>query len=178
MNLIGPKSIAAKLHWVVKWVFYLAIMRVLLMAIAPLFPYNSPPLHHVSFDVQSGPLYFDIGLFQGDKARWWIWAMELVSRTCHAVVLYLLMRILEPAGGGEPFHPKTPNRLRMIGCAVIIGSILRTLFCAALQSRGMFPAHLSWQIDTDAIFIGLVLIVLGEVFRRGYVLRTESELTV
>jgi hypothetical protein len=39
-------------------------------------------------------------------------------------------------------------------------------------------AQFSWAIDFDAIFMGIVLVVLAEVFRRGYVLKTESELTV
>jgi hypothetical protein len=39
-------------------------------------------------------------------------------------------------------------------------------------------ASISWAIDFDAIFMGIVLVVLAEIFRRGYVLKTESELTV
>jgi hypothetical protein len=107
--------------------------------------------------------------------------MELVSRTYHAVVLYLLMRILAPVGAGELFHAKTPTRLRMMGCVVIIGSLLRTVFCASLLNWGTVTesgAHFSWAIDFDAIFIGIVLVVLAEAFRRGYALKTESELTV
>ncbi len=97
------------------------------------------------------------------------------------MVLYLLMRILEPAGAGEPFHPKMPNRLRVMGFVVVIGSLLRTVFCAALikpWSVTVSGAHLSWAIDFDAIFMGILLVVLAEVFRRGYALKTESELTV
>jgi hypothetical protein len=178
MNLIGPKSIASKLHLVVKILFFLQITRVLLMAIAPILPSS---WHYVSFVVQSGPLEFSFDMFRGTEARWWIWGMELVSRTCHAVVLYLLMRILEPAGAGEPFHPKTPSRLRMMGCVVVIGSLLRTVFCAKLLNMGTVVesgARFSWAIDFDAIFMGILLVVLAEVFRRGYALRTESELTV
>ncbi len=183
MNLVGPKSIASKLHLAVKVLFFLAIPGVLLMSIAPILtlPNGVGMLRYVSFDVRSGPLEASFNLLRGTEARWWIWAMELVSRIYHAVVLYLLMRILEPVGAGEPFHPKTPNRLRMIGGAVVIGSLLRTVFCAALLNWGTVNesgAHLSWAIDFDAIFMGIVLVVLAEVFRRGYVLKTESELTV
>jgi hypothetical protein len=179
MKVIGSKSIASTLHLVVKVAFFLATAAILLMSIAPILPYSSQ--HHVSFEVRSGPLDVAFDLFQGAKARWWIWAMELVSRTCRAVVLYWLMRILEPVGAEELFHAKTPNRLRMMGCAVVISGVLRTLFCAALLNPGMVAesgARVSWATDTDAIFMGIVLVVLGEVFRRGYVLRTESELTV
>jgi hypothetical protein len=179
MNLIGQKSIASTLHLVVKMAFFLSAAGVLLLSIAPLLPYHYQ--QHVSFTVKSGPLdvYFD--MFRGTEARWWIWAMELVSRTYHAVVLYLLMRILAPVGAGELFHAKTPTRLRMMGCVVIIGSLLRTVFCASLLNWGTVTesgAHFSWAIDFDAIFIGIVLVVLAEAFRRGYALKTESELTV
>ncbi len=183
MNLIGPKSIASKLHLAVKVAFFLATAGVLLMAIVPILalPNGVGMLRNVSFDVGSGPLEASFDMLRGTEARWWIWAMELVSRTCHAVVLYLLMRILEPVRAGEPFHPKTPSRLRMIGGAVVIGSLLRTVFCAALLNSGTgneSGAHFSWAIDFDAIFMGIVLLVLAEVFRRGYALKTESELTV
>jgi hypothetical protein len=183
MNLIGPKSIASKLHLVVKAAFFLAIPGVLLMSIVPFLtlPNGLSMLRYVSFDVRSGPLYVSFDMLRGSEARWWIWAIELVSRTYHAVVLYLLMRILEPVGAGVPFHPKTPSRLRIIGGAVVISSLLRTYFCAALLNWGTLNepgVHFSWAIDFDAIFMGIVLVVLAEVFGRGYVLKTESELTV
>lgn len=91
------------------------------------------------------------------------------------------MRILEPARAGEPFHLKMPNRMRMMGVVVVIGSLLRTVFCAALMYRGFTPepgVWISWAIDFDGIFMGVVVIVLAEVFRRGYALKTENELTV
>ncbi len=178
MNLIGPKSIASKLHLAVKVLFWVAVPSVPILAIAPLLPSS---WHYVSFVVQSGPLEFSFDMLRGTEARWWIWGMELVSRTCHLVVLYLLMRILEPAGAGEPFHPKIPNRLRMMGCAVVAGSLLRTVFCAKLLNMGSVVesgATFSWAIDFDAIFMGILLMVLAEVFRHGYALKTESELTV
>lgn len=178
MNLIGPKSIASKLHLVVKILFFMQIARVMLMFVAPIFPSS---WHYLSFVVQSGPLEFGIAVFRDTEGRWWIWGMELVSRACHLVVLYLLMRILEPAGAGEPFHLKTPSRLRMMGCAVIVSSLLRTVFCAELLWTGLRPepgVWVSWAIDFDAIFMGILLVVLAEVFRRGYALKTESELTV
>lgn len=181
MNLIGPKSIASKLYVIVKILFVLAAIGTVLLSLAPVFPHSS--LRYLSFDVRSGPIYVSVGLFRGPQARWWIWAMELVSRMCHALVLYLLMRILESAQTGEPFHCKTPNRLRWIACVVIVGSLLRTLFCAVLMNRGWGwrpepGVWVTWAIDFDAIFMGLVLVALAEVFRRGYVLKTESELTV
>ena len=179
MNLIGPKSIASKLHLIVKILFFMQIARVVLMAIAPILP--SSVHQYLSFDVQSGPLELGFDVFRGSEARWWIWGMELVSRTCHLVVLYLLMRILEPAGIGEPFHLKIPSRLRMMGCAVIVSALLRTVFCAQLLRLGLRPepgVWISWAIDFDAIFMGILLVVLAEVFRRGYALKAESELTV
>src|ERR1700690_4046669 len=111
MNLIGPKSIASKAYLVLKVVFILAIVRVLLMSIAPVLPYRS--LQYLSFDIRSGPLFVSFDLLRGTEAKWWIWAMELVSRAYQAVVLYLLMRILAPVGLGEPFDLKTPGRLRI-----------------------------------------------------------------
>jgi hypothetical protein len=135
----------------------------------------------LSFDVGSGPVQVSFAMLRGGEERWWIWAMELTARFCHAAVLYLLMRILEPAGIGEPFHPKIPNRLRLMGCAVVASALLRTVFCGVLLKRWTYTASgvgYSWAIDYDSIFMGLVLVVLAEVFRRGYALKTEAELTV
>jgi len=179
MKLIGPKSIASKLHLAFTIVLIFAIMRVLFMALAPILPHGSR--QYLSFDVQSGPLMVSFDMLRGAEAKWSIWAMELVSRTCHAAVIYFLVRILEPAGAGEPFHPRLPNRLRMIAGVFVIGSLLRTIFCAVLMNLGWRPEQgvwVSWAIDFDAIFMGIVLLVLAEIFRRGYALRTENELTV
>jgi hypothetical protein len=69
----------------------------------------------------------------------------------------------------------------MMGCAVVTGSLLRTVFCAELLRLGLRPepgVWISWAIDFDAIFMGILLVVLAEVFRRGYALKTESELKV
>ncbi len=178
MNLIGPKSIASKLHLLVKILLFVEVLRVLLMALAPVLHYG---LQYLSFDVGSGPVQVSFAMLRGGEERWWIWAMELTARFCHAAVLYLLMRILEPAGIGEPFHPKIPNRLRLMGCAVVASALLRTVFCGVLLKRWTYTASgvgYSWAIDYDSIFMGLVLVVLAEVFRRGYALKTEAELTV
>lgn len=180
--MIGPKSIASKLHLVVKIGFFLVAASALFLSLVPVLPYfRHFWQQYLSFEVRSGPLQMSFSMLHGARAKWSIWAMELVSRTYHAMVLYFLMRILEPAKAGDPFHPKTPVRLRMMGCVVVMGSLLRTYFCAVLlypwRAAGQ-GASVSWAIDTDAIFMGIVLVVLAEVFRRGYVLKTESELTV
>lgn len=68
-----------------------------------------------------------------------------------------------------------------MGCVVIVGSVLRTLFCAVSLKLGLRPepgVWISWAMDFDAIFMGIVLFVLAEVFRRGYALKTENELSV
>lgn len=179
MNLIGPHSIASKLHLIVRIVFYLAVARVLFMFVIPALP-NSWH-HYLSFDVQSGIFSISLPVFQGAATNWWLWGMELTSRTYDAVLLYALMRILEPVAAGEPFQSTVPNRLRLIGWIVVFGSVLRTLACAALPHTTQlvdFVGKVLFALDPEAIFMGIVLVVLAEVFRRGYVLKTESELTV
>jgi hypothetical protein len=66
MNLIGPKSIASKLHLVVKILFFMQIARVVLMAIAPILP--SSIHQYLSFDVQSGPLELGFDVFRGSRS--------------------------------------------------------------------------------------------------------------
>lgn len=179
MSVLGPKLIASTFHFVVKVAFILAAAGALIMIVAPALP--SGWLQFLSFDLRSGPLYVSFPVFEGAAARWWIWAMELVSRVCRASVLYLLMRILEPIQVGEPFHREMPKRLRWIAFVIVFGSLLRTFFCAALLNASRVATaelRISWAIDIDAIFVGIVLLVLAEVFRRGYALRTESELTI
>lgn len=183
MQLIGPKSVGSKLYRTVKVLFYLAALGVFVLSIGPLVFSRFGFPQRLSFEVHGGPLQASFSPVPGaDPKSWiWIWGMELVSRICHALILYLLMRILDPVAAGEPFHAKMPNRLRMMGGVVVIGSLLRTAFCAALINPSTAPgpgAHFSWAIDFDAVFMGVVLVVLAEVFRRGYALKTESELTV
>jgi len=181
MNLIGPKSIVSVLYLVVTIAFWASAGGALLVSIVPIFPHYYGWLRHLSFNAQSGSMSFSVPVFRGGAANWWFWGMELLSRCYNTVFFYLLMRILQPALAGEPFHPRTPNRLRTMGCVVVIGSILRTLACAALvdeRTATGFVGRALFALNTDAIFMGIVAIVLAEVFRRGYALKTESELTV
>lgn len=88
-------------------------------------------------------------------------------------------------GVGNPFIRENGIRLRWIGTAVIgLGlakaafSIPATLF---LTTRLDIPGiHFKYRvgIDGEYILIGLLILVLAEIFRVGAEMREEQELTI
>jgi hypothetical protein len=181
VNVIGSKSIASALYRVAVTVFVLVLLSVLVLAIGPLLPIWPK---HLGLVVQGGPLTVEFSPQHAGEVRW-IWLMELASRASRALVLYFLVRMLRPLKTGEPFHPKAPNQLRMIGGTVVLAALLRTLLCTALWKTGIqtstffgLSVSVHPSLDTDAIFLGILLFVLAQIFNLGHALKTDSELTV
>lgn len=179
MNLLGPKSLSSNLYWCV--VGALVLILLLISGIFAVGIFAPTSLPHLMFSVQCGPLHIAVPQ-QGPETRWWALSLGLISWTAAVVILFALARILNRLRAGEPFDSKTPNRLRVIGWTVIAASLLRSVFCFVLlpNTGGVADSGLrvNAAFDVDSIFLGAVLLVLVEIFRRGYALKNESDFTV
>jgi hypothetical protein len=100
-------------------------------------------------------------------------------------ILYMLRRMLSSLRGGSPFIRVNGKRLRWIGAAVIGLGLAKAAFTipanlfltARLDIPGIHPKYLV-GIDGEYILIGLLILVLAEIFRVGAEMREEQELTV
>lgn len=120
---------------------------------------------------------------------WWlfavVWTYVAAAMALTLVFLHHLRRIFQRVRGGAPFDATNALRLRWLGVLVLALAVLRgvaesvTAFAVrsgVTSERVEVPLGLS--IDALVILIGLVLLALAEIFRRGAELEEEQTLTV
>ncbi len=111
-------------------------------------------------------------------------ALVVVGATFYLIlaIVYNLRKIFRSLRAGEPFAYENFARLQRIGFFVVSFAILdfgkslfnRYLLQQHFWSHGKdYSAKLSFGIDM--ILLGLVILVLAEIFRHGYKLKTENE---
>ncbi len=103
------------------------------------------------------------------------------------VIVWMIRRIVVAVRAGEPFQKEAFKRLRVIGWLVIIAAAGRTLedYLAgffAMHQYTLSHGRIELSFDFMALFwgvaVGLMILVLAEVFRYGYSIQQETELTV
>ncbi|MEW6081475.1 MAG: DUF2975 domain-containing protein [Bacillota bacterium] len=100
-------------------------------------------------------------------------------------VIYQLRKVFGSVAGGCPFEPGNPGRIRLIGIAICISSAVRSVgsFLGGwfIEHAVNFPGievRALLRPDLNTLFLGLVVMVLSEVFRYGSVLQEDHDLTV
>ena len=123
------------------------------------------------FNVVLTPLLIFVALF-----------LVVVTFFLILAIVYNLRKIFRSLRAGEPFAYANFARLQKIGYFVLSFAIIdfgKSLFNRYLLQQHFldygknYTAKLSFGIDM--ILIGLVILVLAEIFRHGYKLKTENE---
>jgi hypothetical protein len=100
-------------------------------------------------------------------------------------ITYLLQMFFKSLKNEDPFVRENGKRLRSIGLAIIIGSILWnffTIFYSSLIRTSVsmdgieIGTHLNFKFEI--ILLGLIILVISEVFQLGAELKEEQELTI
>ncbi len=125
------------------------------------------------------------------KLSWSMILLMLGQFACIAAlsltVTYLLRKIFATLTGsdGSPFIPENAARLRKIAILIILLAPLKFvnnfynfwLITTSFRSKeNNFTPDL--KLDFQTVLIGLVLLVIAEIFRMGTQMREENELTV
>lgn len=100
-------------------------------------------------------------------------------------VIHQLRRVFASLRGGTPFTIDNAKRVRAIGRLIIIGTVANAAVCTWV-GRLMLANVVSPGVELNAkvglnlggVFVGLVILVLGEIFRRGAELQADQDLTV
>lgn len=120
---------------------------------------------------------------------WWVfavlWIYGAAAIALMLMFLHHLRRIFQRVQGGEPFDATNALRLRWLGLLVLALAVLKAvseLVASLLVSGGVIGERLEGplglSVDGSLVFFGLVLLALGEIFRRGAELEEEQSLTV
>jgi hypothetical protein len=112
-------------------------------------------------------------------------ALGTVMAAVVVFVLLCLRRIFASLVAGYPFTLDNARRIRWIAVIVLCGEVAVKLveFFTQRYIRSNFEAegltlNADFALDLSTIFVGLVLLVLSELFRIGSELQREKELTV
>ena len=120
---------------------------------------------------------------------WWLFALLWTHAAAAGALLLLFLHqlrgILRRARDGDPFDASNAVRLRRLGWLLIAYAVVNGIaesITSVAVSRGLasdsiaVPTGLS--IDLRLVFVALVIVSLGEIFRRGAALETEQSLVV
>ncbi len=103
------------------------------------------------------------------------------------LIIGLIRGIVHSIRAGAPFHERSADRLIGIGWLIIIGAVGRTSedFLAGVYARSHYSlakGSIELSFDFGALLwgaaIGLMILVLAEVFRYGHVIYQEHDLTI
>jgi len=118
-----------------------------------------------------------------------VWAWFLISSLLvlgvWLLVLHQLRALLRSVAGGTPFAPENPGRIKTVGWVTIAWQtvvplakyLVGRVLVGELAIRGI---TLKPPIDfnADALFLGMAILVLAEIFRQASELQREQSLTV
>jgi hypothetical protein len=119
-----------------------------------------------------------------------IWLIRVISiYIMYALtfyILYLLRKFFQTLKEDNPFTRKNGTRLRAMGITVIIASVfwtkiyslLLTLMVKGKISIEGIKIRSNSHFDFQVILLGLIIIVISEVFRLGSEMKEEQELTI
>lgn len=130
----------------------------------------------------TGELRFRSGS-RGLVLMWFLVVLPVVIAAL--VVLHQLRRVFQSLAAGDPFVRANATRIRVIGFVVLAMEVVRVLALLGqayyLEANFAFSAiqlRMVPRPDLGVLFLGLVLLVIAEVFRQGADLREEQSLTV
>jgi hypothetical protein len=101
-------------------------------------------------------------------------------------ILFLLRKIVVSVKADLPFSRENWNRVRILGLLIagkeVAGAIITFLahnyFRTRVLVEGMTLSSVEFDLDGEWMLMGLVLILLAEIFKAGAVLQEERELTI
>jgi hypothetical protein len=114
------------------------------------------------------------------------WAGSALLVGLFVLFLHHLRRLFQRVRDGAPFDAQNGTRLRWLGILLIAIHSFQTVFefvmsvaaTRALENRSTIDLGTGLGLDLKVVFIGLVLIALAEIFRRGAALEDEQSLVV
>ena len=182
MRAMGPGSVSSFLKIILDVVFAALWIGIAILAAVTL----AALLVNFNPDLISGLRLNADGAVNGDVAKFLNNGPAIVSALTSAalylagvlVIVGSLRRIFMTLTAGDPFHPDTVARLRLIGLMLAALELGRYAVWAVSM---WLVADLTRKEPTRSLtawFSVLVVFVLAEVFREGARLRREAELTI
>ncbi len=192
MKYLGDKSASSALHVVLKLAWYLGLIAVGLLVVLQVYflvgLIRGSDQFPGSLQIETPGLVFRFTDGMPEPARTQFVLMLILYLILLAVgllVLYQLRKIFATLAGETPFTGENVRRIRIIGIAVIAGSLLSTvahfmlgIYISNIVQMPGLELYANFKVDISGIFLGAVVIILAEVFRYGARLQEEQDLTI
>jgi len=156
--------------------------------------FNAPPL--AAAGIHSSTVYLDFGrwkttMFAVETGSLGFLALQLawiaLKPGITLGVIWHLRKLVRSVEVGKPFHGQAAGRLRAMGLLIIAGAVGRPLedLLAGVYAKSHYLFHRgSIELSFDYMgllwgsAVGLMILVLAEVFRYGHTMHQEQELTI
>lgn len=114
-----------------------------------------------------------------------LWTSVAIGFGLMLLFLHHLRRIVHRVRDGAPFDEQNALRLRWLGLLLLglavfkgVADLVTTLWVRRIIAPEGVDVPLGLHFDVTLLFVGLVLVVLAEIFRRGSELETEQALVI
>lgn len=194
MKYLGKKSASSVLQVVLDLAWYLGLIGVILLVLLQVYflmgvLIGFPDLFPGSLQIETPGLIFRFTDGLPEKvlrAHLFVqYIVILLMLSIGLLIIYQLRRIFATMAGKTPFVGENVRRIRIIGIAVIIGSLLNTIarimigiYISSIVHVPGVELYANHKVDFGGIFLGGVTIILSEVFRYGVRLQEEQDHTV
>jgi hypothetical protein len=188
MKITGKGSLSSALGAALTIAWYLLfvvmggiVIGIVIMAMSPASPSGT-----LAFDAQFVRLAFSGAQIGNPKlATTGTLAVVLVAAGVAEIVVFHLRKLLANIRDGHLFAAANSRHIRAIGLAAIGGAIVNALVCLAvglLVTRSLHVPGVEVSARAGSpmmgIFLGLVILVLAQVFQHGAELQEDHDLTV
>ncbi|MCP4723631.1 MAG: DUF2975 domain-containing protein [bacterium] len=143
---------------------------------------SNPDFNDVEVRVQAGEL-----TMKASSIGFWLMVSEamLIWILVGMFILFNIRKIINNLTKAHPFEIENVKRLRIIGYTLIAGEIINWLLFFIMNliysdDFSVYAGDIYFGLDKNItiIFVGLVILVISEIFRVGFDMRKEQELTI
>lgn len=191
MKYLGQRSVSSFIKVTLTFLWWLGIAGMAAFALGTLFfIFNGPPkgVAHPPFMLNTDfvRIHFHDAVVKDPQALFRIFMpFGAVMMSLGLAIIYQLKKIFATLAAGSPFILENAKRIQQIAVLIFSGAIFQ-LFAAQLMGRvfvgSVFVEGVTFIVDAKpnlgALFLGLVILVLAEVFRQGAQLKEEQDLTI
>lgn len=194
MQYLGKKSAARYLQTVLNICWYGGLGILAALVVGVLFFWLFAPTvipeslnAHVVLHTTGLELRFSSDIVEAPFQPFILWAL-LLALPLLSVAVYIihqLRHIFRTLVENDPFVIDNAIRLRRVAIGVLVGAVLQavaeilvgSLIMKAISIPGLL-VNLRIQISVTTVFLGLVLLILAEIFKIGTEIKDEQELTI
>ena len=193
VNKIGKKSAASYIGKLLGLAWYLGILFGLILIGGQIYLMTASPDwlgETMKLQIETSGLVFSFteGFSVPEAGTMFIiqFALVIPLLAIGLLIIFHLRKIFLTIADGDPFSMDNSKRIRVIGWAVIAASAIKALlsfllglyFTTLIDLPGLdLAANIGLQ-DFAGVFVGIIILILAEVFQHGARLQEESNLTV